>query len=818
MSKITNYFNKKKEIKPNTEDDRIEEIKPNTEDDKTNLDKFYSIFKTLSKCNISTAEFNKIITISYNNINLYELIEYSEINKLYECEDNNLDFNSDDNEFYSSYKELINITDLENFIEIIMKNSNITLCNKSTLDKNKYVTTKNKGYKGQSYNKADFNLNKGYIINHLKNLCGREIENIPILKNNHKNFSYEKIILLNIPIIIILYNIIFGEKNFNSKNIDKFDRLIKKLKFKKTYFQKLITYFQKLMSDPYSFVRLHNNILTFKQAEKIELYFNIKINIQNKILAFISSMLYFNNIYEKKYNNKLIRVYINSHYIHFIDLLRLLYLEFEDISFDELNKIFIDNFDEFVTICPKIDKNYIKSCLKLKVVNRDNVIHKGKNIFINKNNIPLGITTKEIHNIEKYIGEKTVELCNTDTKPIIKGANYKKCNFKQKIIFNINKMLTIINGGPGTGKTYTVSKYILDNSDEDTKIYCLAPTHAAKENLLNTFGSTENIKGYTLDKFNFKMFKKKKIHIRNNIIIVIDELSMCSYIHMYGFYKQIEEIEKIHNIIKIIYLGDPNQLPSINIGKFAEDINNNIDISKNIINLTENQRSRNSQGIIENLSNIKNSKSIIKNNETEILNYKDNSHKELIIQKILKNPKYNSKNTKLITPLNKERDICNIICQDIFNKNEIICQGEKFKIKKNDICISLENVMYENNKDIKYYNGSEWIINYYKNNNFELESTIDANIKITVNYPEFVSNFVLGYTLTTHKAQGLSIENIIYIIPENCNMLTNIYSNGKSNIYTGISRAKNMVIIIKPSYFIINKIYNSNFKKETNLF
>ena len=135
-------------------------------------------------------------------------------------------------------------------------------------------------------------------------------------------------------------------------------------------------------------------------------------------------------------------------------------------------------------------------------------------------------------------------------------------------------------GYAGTGKTYTISKIIKDISDKNifSKIYICTPTHQAlniiESYVKETIEITNNMMFATIHKiFNFrpviavengdKIFmadsKENTFFSKNNkYIVIIDECSMISSDMVIEIKKNIKLYQ-----IKIIYLGDLQQLPPV---------------------------------------------------------------------------------------------------------------------------------------------------------------------------------------------------------------------------------------------------------------
>lgn len=161
----------------------------------------------------------------------------------------------------------------------------------------------------------------------------------------------------------------------------------------------------------------------------------------------------------------------------------------------------------------------------------------------------------------------------------------------------INKNFTVIAGGPGTGKTYTVTKLLAallmlniknqsTNDDQPLEIAVVAPTGKAAQRLSESIvKAVVGFKGLIDDNILSAIpTQAKTIHrllgvipnspnFRNNQnnqlscdVLLIDEVSMVDLPMMARIFRAL----KVNT--KIILLGDADQLPSVAVGSVLADI------------------------------------------------------------------------------------------------------------------------------------------------------------------------------------------------------------------------------------------------------
>ena len=135
----------------------------------------------------------------------------------------------------------------------------------------------------------------------------------------------------------------------------------------------------------------------------------------------------------------------------------------------------------------------------------------------------------------------------------------------------INNGVTIITGGPGTGKTTTINTIIKIFENNDQKVVLCAPTGRAAKRMSET--SNKEAKtihrllemGFATDSDELIFFKDEEDPIDADVII-LDEASMVDIILMYNLLKAV----KLGT--RLLLVGDSDQLPSVGAGNVLKDI------------------------------------------------------------------------------------------------------------------------------------------------------------------------------------------------------------------------------------------------------
>lgn len=448
--------------------------------------------------------------------------------------------------------------------------------------------------------------------------------------------------------------------------------------------------------------------------------------------------------------------------------------------------------------------------LMLKLVKDKKIIIEDKRYYLRK-----------FYEAEKYICERLCFLNDMSITSDIsidkyidnkeKDNNIKYDELQKKAIHSgVNNNITIITGGPGTGKT-TIVKAIVNILIHEKKIKkddiaLLAPTGRASKKLMET----TSISASTIHKYlgwdkDTNTFATDEYCPNSPKYVIVDEVSMIDTLLMEALLKG------IRRDTKLILVGDYYQLPSVSEGQVLKDI---ID-SDCLPVIRLNQIYRQSEGsYILNLAydiknkNISEDLFIKKDDYLYINSDNDNtsSYIKEIVKKALKKG-YTDREVQVLAPMYKSLngiDNLNIILQDLFNPKT----ASKREIKVGDIIFREYDKVLQlvNDPDNNVYNGDigyieEIIISKEKKIVNQININYDGTI---VNYtPDKFINFRHGYAISIHKAQGSEFDMVIMPI-------TNSFKRMLNNklIYTGVTRAKKSLVVVGDSSSFIYGINN----------
>jgi exodeoxyribonuclease V alpha subunit len=378
---------------------------------------------------------------------------------------------------------------------------------------------------------------------------------------------------------------------------------------------------------------------------------------------------------------------------------------------------------------------------------------------------------------------------------------------KDAVIQGVRDKLSIITGGPGTGKS-TITNAILKISDKVTnKILLAAPTGRAAKRM----SQITRKKAFTIHcllEFDFviKGFKKNSNNPLSCSLIIIDEASMIDTMLMYHLLKAIPDTARV------VFIGDIDQLPSVGPGYVLKDM-----ILSEVIpttRLTKIFRQSSGSKIITNAHRInsgifpemKNTKGsdfyFFEINEPSDIEAKI---LELVNDTIPKSRSFHAiDDIQVLSPMKKGRigtENLNTLLQEELNpsKNPFYRLGKKYHIGDKVMQI-------KNNYNKHIYNGD-----IGKIIDIDLEEQIMSIIydrKIVVYEFSELDEITLSYAVSVHKYQGSECPCVI--IPIHTSHFKLLYKN---LLYTAVTRGKKLVVIVGTKQAVALAIKNNEVLK-----
>lgn len=394
---------------------------------------------------------------------------------------------------------------------------------------------------------------------------------------------------------------------------------------------------------------------------------------------------------------------------------------------------------------------------------------------------------------------------------------------KAAIVNAINSGVSVITGGPGTGKT-TIIKCIIEILKQNKQDYILvAPTGRASKRLSDSTGEEAKTihraleVGQGNDGSLSRFVYNEKNPLKTNAVIV-DEVSMVDVALMSSLCKALPRD------CKLVLVGDKDQLPSVGAGNVLGDILKSGAIT--ISMLTKIYRQAENSLIITNAHLINSGKMPVIDNSSKDFFFEErvelDSIKNSIVDMVTKRlPRFTGLDPtqiQVLAPL--KAGVCGI---DNLNRT----LQEKINppsIKKNELTVG-ENIFREGDKVMQTANNYNLV--WKRMNGFleeEGEGVFNGDIGFVENidyqtgetlvmfedgrhcsYPRTeISQLSLAYAITIHKSQGSEFDVVILPAVAGPSMILT-----RNLIYTGVTRAKKMVVIVGEKKNLKRMVSNS---------
>ena len=437
--------------------------------------------------------------------------------------------------------------------------------------------------------------------------------------------------------------------------------------------------------------------------------------------------------------------------------------------------------------------------------------------------------------LDNYSNIKKIDRFDKELELFEKKSNIDLSEKQKEAIKAINdNNVCVITGGPGTGKT-TIIKTIIDifKHNEMKPVLC-APTGRAAKKMTETTGEEAKTLHRLLE---IGKFSDENQGINTEIsvapidgdIVIVDEMSMVDLFLMNYLCKA------LYKGTKLVLVGDIDQLPSVGPGNILKDIIESGRITTITLNKIFRQAAKSK--IVVNAHRVNEGMGFITKEEMQDLKevnddffFVDERNKEKILYNIItlsgeRLKKYGDydflKNIQVITPTKKGElgtKELNKILQQTVNPSSETKKERKFgdstfregdrimQIKNNyDIYWEKREPYFESGSGV--FNGEFGTISIIDEFNKQVKIKFDDEKEVWYQFSE-LEQIEHAYAITVHKAQGSEFDVVIMPIAQTAPMLLT-----RNLLYTGMTRAKKLLIIIGNRNIVEFMIRNEDNKK-----
>ena len=372
--------------------------------------------------------------------------------------------------------------------------------------------------------------------------------------------------------------------------------------------------------------------------------------------------------------------------------------------------------------------------------------------------------------------------------------------------------VTVITGGPGTGKTTTINAilHMLEKAGEE--VLLAAPTGRAAKRMSEATGiEAQTIHrlleiGYMREDTNRQMFNRNEDNPLEADVIIVDEMSMVDITLMNALLKAVVEGQRL------VLIGDADQLPSVGAGNVLKDIIHSNRIT--VVRLVQIFRQASKSAIIMNAHRINKGEYPVSNEKgTDFFFMKrsiqeevQNTIIELVTTRLPKYQGFNSiKDIQILAPMRKGLlgvTELNRVLQAALNPHHDLKPEKEYRgtlFREGDKVMQIKNnyntpwkILGKTGMSIDegtgVFNGDCGIITAIKEEEEILVVTFEDSKVVEYEFNQ-LDELELAYAVTIHKSQGSEYPVVILPIHSGPPMLLS-----RNLLYTAVTRAKKMVV------------------------
>lgn len=383
-------------------------------------------------------------------------------------------------------------------------------------------------------------------------------------------------------------------------------------------------------------------------------------------------------------------------------------------------------------------------------------------------------------------------------------------NQKQAVETSLSMGVSVITGGPGTGKTTIINSIIEILEDSELKTAIAAPTGRAAKRITETSGhpasTIHRLLEYAYSEGEDRMrFCRTAENPLEYDAVIVDEASMIDLLLMDAL------VSAIRPGTRLIIVGDDDQLPSVGAGNVLRDI-----IASEYIyctKLTEIFRQARESMIVVNAHRINHGEYpdcnardkdfflLRRNSEPEMLQ----TIRELCVKRL---PAYYEgispiRDIQVLTPVRKGNLGCinlNVQLQQILNPPDPDKEEKTFgdrTFREGDKVMQIRNNYEMAWKDIEEFTEGEGVFNgdvgfiQRIDNEFNEMTVVFDETKYTTYHFSQLDELELAYAVTVHKSQGSEFPIVIMPVSWFPPVLAT-----RNLLYTGVTRGKSVVVLV----------------------
>ena len=382
------------------------------------------------------------------------------------------------------------------------------------------------------------------------------------------------------------------------------------------------------------------------------------------------------------------------------------------------------------------------------------------------------------------------------------GMNYDEIQM-QAILTAAQSKILILTGGPGTGKTTTTLGIITAFRSAGARILLAAPTGRAAKRLSEATGLEAKTIHRLLEVKPPDGYQRNEENPLEGDVLIVDECSMIDIMLMYNLLKAVPDS------MTLILVGDIDQLPSVGAGNVLRDIIDSECFP--VVRLTRIFRQAQSSRIIMSAHRVNSGRMPdLSNGKTSDFFFLErgtpeeaaSSIVELVRTRLPRSYRVPASEIQVLTPMQRGAvgaANLNQALQEAVNPGTEGLRRGGYLYKVHDKVMQIRN-----NYEKEVFNGDIGVIEQVDLEERTVTVSFDSR-PVEYDVSE-LDELVLAYATTIHKSQGSEYPMVVMPV-----LMTHYVMLQRNLIYTGITRAKKLLILIGSEEKINNMVDNNKY-------
>ncbi|MCY3779229.1 MAG: ATP-dependent RecD-like DNA helicase [Chloroflexi bacterium] len=355
----------------------------------------------------------------------------------------------------------------------------------------------------------------------------------------------------------------------------------------------------------------------------------------------------------------------------------------------------------------------------------------------------------------------------------------------------LTSKISVLTGGPGTGKTTTLQMLINALREGDYQFRLASPTGRAAKRLADATrveaSTIHRLLGFAPNEGGFEHDESNPLPVD---MVVIDEASMLD---LWLFHNLLKALQPTTHLLLV---GDVDQLPSVGAGNVLRDV-----IDSRLAHVTRLEqifRQDDDSHIVSNAHRINQGMQPVSDNKGSDFFFFNIEDPEQVAEEIIKIVKTKVpgkwgfdpvEDIQVIAPMYRGAAGVNNLNERLQAELNGDARQAQVKLRNRVFRVGDKVMQTRNNYDKEVFNGDIGFVDSIDDIDNELEIEMDGGY-VGYDFSE-MDDLMLAYCISTHRSQGS--EYPVVVMP----ILTQHYMMLQRNLlYTAITRAKQLVVLV----------------------